>query len=238
MSQKENKNIRNLLSDKFQEFLDKLQRLQTVAFEKKEGDGHLERMIDDAKKSLDDVLESFVERKNLFKQSIAQKTQLRKWKIGVLKTLFPLRLKHFISIPFIYVIVFPTIIFHIVLEIYHHITFRLYNIPRVKSNEYFIHDRHSLPYLNLIEKFNCFYCSYFNNLIRYAAEIAGRTERYWCPIKHAERIKQHHSQYPKFMGYLEAQDFREKLSKLRDFSDLRENNSQECDFVKKQLNRK
>jgi len=226
MSQKENKNIKNILSDKFQEFLDKLQHLQAVASEKKDGDGRLERMIDDAKKSLDDVLESLVERKNLFKQAIAQKTQLQKWRISISKTLFPLKLKHFISIPFIYSMVIPTLLFHIALEIYHYITFRLYNIPRVNSKEYFVYDRHSLPYLNLIEKFNCFYCSYFNNLIRYTAEIAGRTERYWCPIKHAERIKNHHSQYPKFMGYLEAQDFREKLSGLRDFSDIRKNDSQ------------
>lgn len=34
-----------------------------------------------------------------------------------------------------------------------------------------------------MEKVNCVYCSYFNGLMSYLREIAGRTEQYWCPIR-------------------------------------------------------
>ena len=51
----------------------------------------------------------------------------------------------------------------------------------------------------------------------YATEIAGRTERYWCPIKHAKRLKQPHSQYGNFVEYLDAKSYRKNLENLRCF---------------------
>ena len=62
-------------------------------------------------------------------------------------------------------------------------------------------DRRKLAYLNSIEKFNCVYCEYVNGLIAYVQEIAGRTEQYWCPIKHAMRVKSMHSRYRHFLDY-------------------------------------
>lgn len=82
-------------------------------------------------------------------------------------------------------------------------------------------DRQYLHYLNLIEKMNCAYCSYVNGLIAYIQEIGARTEQFWCPIKHAKRIKTLHSRYRKFAGYGDAETYRSKIEKIRhDFKDL------------------
>lgn len=77
----------------------------------------------------------------------------------------------------------------------HFICFPVDGIPKVKRDQYVIFDRQSLRYLNVIEKLNCTYCSYFNGLIVYVQEIAARTEQYWCPIKHARRIVAMRSRY-------------------------------------------
>ena len=124
--------------------------------------------------------------------------------------------------------IIPGLFFHLGLEIYHQVCFRLYGIPRVKPGDYFIYNRRLLPYLNWIEKLNCFYCSYFNNLLQYAIEISGRTERYWCPIKYATKINQTHSQYDKFVDYLDAENFRGKWQNLRDFSDIEQVDTKQC----------
>lgn len=166
---------------------------------------------------------------NIFTELKKKRGQLKRWKISSLKTFFPISLPHLISVPFIYGMIVPAVIFHIGLEIYHLVAFGLYNIPRVRARDYFVYDRGKLPYLNWFEKFNCLYCSYFNNLMRYATEIAGRTERYWCPIKHATRLQKTHSQYNKFVEYLDAEDFRKKWEELRDFSDVEPRKQDDAD---------
>ena len=108
---------------------------------------------------------------------------------------------------------------HVMLEIYHQVSFRLYRIPRVKASEYFIFDRKKLPYLNWFEKFNCFYCSYYNCLISYMREISGRTERFWCPIKHSKRMPDEHKHYDLFADYDDAENFRKNWEKLRKFEE-------------------
>jgi len=75
--------------------------------------------------------------------------------------------------------------------------------------------RHYLPYLNLIEKINCVYCGYGNGLIEYAREVIGRTEKYWCPIKHARRTPDPHRHVEKFFDYGDARAWKDDLSKLR-----------------------
>lgn len=130
--------------------------------------------------------------------------------------------RYIISMPFIYGVFIPSVIFHLCLELYQQICFRLYKIPLVDSKEYFIYDRTLLSFLNPLEKINCLYCSYVNNLIRYSTEIGGRTERYWCPIKYYRRISNTHSQYSKFISGKEKEDLRDKWEELRDFSDLEE----------------
>ena len=78
-----------------------------------------------------------------------------------------------------------------------------------------VFDREDLPYLNAIEKFNCFYCSYGNGVAAYTREVAARTEQYWCPIKHARRIKAAHDRYPLFFDHGDAEAFRQGLNRLR-----------------------
>ncbi|MBT7703262.1 hypothetical protein HN748_03440, partial [Candidatus Peregrinibacteria bacterium] len=157
---------------------------------------------------------------NIKKELEAKRVKLKSWKLSWVKTFFPISFKYLLSAPFIYGMIIPGVIFHFGLEIYHQICFRVYGIPRVKAKDYFVYDRHLLPYLNWFEKLNCIYCSYFNNLLRYATEISGRTERFWCPVKHATHLTKPHSQYGKFANYLDAKDFREKWEGLRDFSDI------------------
>lgn len=184
---------------------------------------NFEQISDEIKKSFDDFIDVINKRKNYFNQIKSRRKELIKHRISFLRSLFPIKLRKLLSVPFIYGMVVPSLIFHICIETYHQVCFRLYGIPLVKWEEYFIIDRHLLPHLNWFEKFNCVYCSYVNNLIRYSAEIAGRTERYWCPIKHARRIKNAHSQYPRFVDYADGENLRKRWKELRDFSDVNSN---------------
>ena len=98
---------------------------------------------------------------------------------------------------------------------YQWLCFPLYRIPRVRRRDYFIFDRNSLAYLNIIEKVNCTYCAYASGLTRYVMEIAGRTEQYWCPIKHARRVLEAHSRYEHFVDFGDAEAYRAELDTLR-----------------------
>lgn len=214
------------------ELLERLQKTQDNLRANKElGLKHLEELGEEMSSAFNKAKSSLDFKINIFEELKKNRPKLKLWKISWLKTIFPINLVYLFSMPFIYGMIIPGLIFHTGLEIYHQICFRLYGIPLVKPGDYFIYDRHLLPYLNWFEKLNCIYCSYFNNLLRYATEISGRTERYWCPIKYAHRVNNTHSQYPKFVGYLDAQDFREKWEGLRDFSDL-EPEKEKCDFKK------
>ena len=129
--------------------------------------------------------------------------------------------KYLLSMPFIYGMIVPSIFLHLCAEIYQQVCFRLYGIPRVSGKEYFVNDRQLLSMLNPIERFNCIYCSYVNNLFRFCTEIGARTERYWCPIKYYRRVENPHSQYDKFIeGEETKKKVYEKWEELREFSDL------------------
>ncbi len=216
-----------------QRLLEKLQHIQNKIKEKGEGLRHVEKLAQEAKKAFDEAIETLMERKNFFQEVKVNKHYFKQWKIGFFKTVFPLKLRHLVSIPFIYVLIFPVLFLHITLEVYHQICFRLYRIPRVDPREFFIYDRHLLPYLNWFEKINCIFCSYVNNVFGYAVEIGARTERYWCPIKYARKINMTHSQYPKFVDYLDAKNFRKERNRLRDFSDVKEIDKKRAEELKK-----
>ena len=208
------------MKDTFSNLVKKLEEAKKALQEKKEvGVQRLQQLSDDLKKSFDEKTEALAQKRDLIKEAISKKLEFKKNKISILKTLFPPKLRHLLSAPLIYMMIIPALIMHIFLEVFHQICFRLYAIPRVKPRDHFVIDRHLLGYLNWLEKANCFYCSYFNGLMSYGREIAGRTERYWCPIKHARRIAAPHSEYEKFSEYLDAKNFRENWKKLRDFSD-------------------
>ena len=88
-------------------------------------------------------------------------------------------------------------------------------MPRVRRADHLVFDRAELPYLNAIEKFNCFYCSYGNSVAAYLREVAARTEQYGCPIKHARRMPGGHDRYPRFFEFGDARAYREGLERLR-----------------------
>ena len=46
-------------------------------------------------------------------------------------------------------------------------------------------------------------------------EIAARTEQYWCPIKHAIRVRASHERYRRFLEYGDARAYRDELAELR-----------------------
>ena len=95
--------------------------------------------------------------------------------------------------------------------VYQAVCFPVYGIAKVRRGDYLIFDRYHLGYLNALEKLNCGYCSYANGLLSYVREIAGRTEQYWCPIKHARRVIGAHSHYAQFHDFGDAAAFRVPL---------------------------
>lgn len=70
------------------------------------------------------------------------------------------------------------------MEFYHRFDFTLYGIPLIDRKKYIKIDRYKLEYLGTWDKVNCAYCGYVNGVLRYAVEIAAKTEQYWCGIKH------------------------------------------------------
>ena len=98
---------------------------------------------------------------------------------------FKARIYRFLSTPFILGLAIPILILDLLIEIYHRICFFLYGIEYVKRNNYVrVWDRGKLGYLNPLQKIFCVYCGYVNGVFPYWSEIASRTERYWCGIKH------------------------------------------------------
>ena len=128
-----------------------------------------------------------------------------------------------LSAPVIWSCLIPALLLDLAVTIYQWVCFPIYHIPKVRRDDYLVIDRHALTYLNAIEKLNCVYCGYVNGLIAYVQEIGGRTEQYWCPIKHARKIRTLHSRYAKFVEFGDAETYRASLAKIRaDFDDLKE----------------
>jgi len=126
-----------------------------------------------------------------------------------------------LTTPMIWFCVFPVVFLDLVITIYQTICFPVYGIPKVRRSDFILFDRHRLAYLNLIEKLNCQYCAYANGIFAYTTEVAARTEQYWCPIKHALRMKGVHSRYQYFFDYGDAEGYRRGIEKVRrDFTDL------------------
>ena len=121
-----------------------------------------------------------------------------------------------LSAPVIYSLVVPIALVDLWVMAYQAICFPIYKIPKVRRRDYLIFDRHHLAYLNVIEKFNCAYCSYANGAVAFVREVASRTEVYWCPIKHARRVLGPHPHYQGFADFGDVQGFRDKLKAMKD----------------------
>lgn len=117
--------------------------------------------------------------------------------------------------PIIYSLLLPFALLDLWVTLYQWVCFPIYGMPRVPRGRYFAIDRHTLAYLNGIEKLHCTFCSYANGVIAYVREVAGCTEQYWCPIKHARVIPTPHQRYHAFVDYGDAQGYREDLPALR-----------------------
>jgi hypothetical protein len=141
--------------------------------------------------------------------------QQRRLKAGLVSYLLDAHPLNILTAPVIYCGFLPFVVLDLFFTLYLAICFPIYGIPKVRRADYFQFDRQDLPYLNVIEKFNCFYCSYANGLASYAREIAARTEQYWCPIKHARRIRAAHDRYPRFFEYGDAESYKKGLERLR-----------------------
>jgi hypothetical protein len=125
------------------------------------------------------------------------------------------RPQNLITGPLIYGMAVPMAILDGFITLYQALCFPIYGIAKVNRGDYIVFDRHQLGYLNFIERFHCEYCAYANGLIAYAAEIVGRTEQYFCPIKHARKILGVHSHYANFLAYGDSTDFHARLEAFR-----------------------
>ncbi len=172
-------------------------------------------------KTLQDELENeYRKARDDFAQKRAQLaedllSQQRRYKLGLFGFLRRTRPLVALTAPLIYAGWIPFLLMDLFVTLYQSVCFPIYRIPRVRRADYLVFDRTDLPYLNLIEKFNCFYCSYGNGIAAYTREVAARTEQYWCPIKHARRIQAAHDRYPTFFDHGDAEAFRQGLERLR-----------------------
>ena len=121
-----------------------------------------------------------------------------------------------LTAPIIYSMVVPISLLDASFSIYQLLCFPLYGISRVRRSVYIVIDRQRLAYLNSIEKLNCVYCGYANGVLAYVREIAGRTEQYWCPIRHAKPVRAPHAHYREFVEYGDAEGYHRRLPMLRE----------------------
>lgn len=196
------------MDTKIQEILDKMRVLEY-------------ELIAELQKKEKEFFYEVTEKKIKFQQEI--KARHRLLVLGIGRFLRESDFLVIISAPIIYFCFVPAVFLDLVMEIYQAVCFPIYRIPKVVRSDYIVLDHHYLRYLNTIEKINCAYCSYFNGLIGYVREIAARTEQYWCPIKHARKIRSIHSRYKHFLDFGDAEGYRKELEEVRrSFDDLQE----------------
>lgn len=188
----------------------------------------MERSKEDIRKTIKaleqqvDIMLSEAQKKFKYKlehdKAVFEKSAIERHKIikqAVHRTIFDARIRNLVAAPFIYAVIFPFILLDGFVSLYQAICFRLWDIPRVARKDYIIIDRHRLPYLNVLQKLNCVYCGYANGLVGYVAEVSSRTEQYWCPIKHALRVKQPHLHYYDFIDYGDYENLLARIRELR-----------------------
>lgn len=120
-----------------------------------------------------------------------------------------------LAAPVIYSMIVPIALLDAWITLYQWLCFPLFGIRKVTRREYIVVDRHKLAYLNGIEKLNCLYCGYANGVFAYVREITGRTEAYWCPIRHGRRTRDAHAYYDSFAAYGDATGYKRRLPALR-----------------------
>lgn len=143
------------------------------------------------------------------------KREHRVLRLGLLRFFGNTRLLVALTAPVIYSLIVPFVILDLFVTVFHAVCFPVYGIAKVRRADHFVIDRHLLAYLNPMEKLNCLYCSYGNGLISYVREIAARTEKYWCPIKHSRTTTDPHALHGAFLDYGDAQAWRDHQDQRR-----------------------
>jgi len=171
----------------------------------------LERKLETQRSELQYRME---EKRAVFEESVLR--QHRAIRTGVLTFLRGSPLAALVVAPAVYGLILPLLLLDLGVYVFQLVCFTAWGMERVRRADYVIVDRHRLAYLNGIEKLNCAYCGYANGVIAYAREVASRSEQYWCPIKHALRLRSPHQRYRHFVNYGDAQGFRDQLDALRE----------------------
>lgn len=191
---------RTSMNPKISELLDRIHEIE-------------EEMEGELKRRRAELHADFENRRIRFEQEVLR--QQRRFKNGLFKYLREAELRNVVTVPIIYPVFFVLLLVDLAVTGYQFVCFPLYRIPRVRRRDYLVFDRSMLAYLNVIEKFNCAYCSYANGLAAFVKEVIGRTELYWCPIKHARRALNAHPYYSGFADYGDAEGYRRELNAMR-----------------------
>jgi hypothetical protein len=139
----------------------------------------------------------------------------RRQRIGLWRYISHANAATALTAPVVYSVLLPFVVLDLWVTVYQAICFRAWGVKLVRRRDFFVVDRHKLPYLNGLERLNCLYCTYANGVVAYAREIAARTEQYWCPIRHARRLRGVHERYDLFVPYGDAASYRTRLDRLR-----------------------
>ena len=178
------------------------------------------QLVQEMQKKQDEYLYRIIRKKVRFQREVRKQHKLLVLRIR--QYLRESDIATILTAPVIWFGLLPAVFMDLFISFYQWACFPVYGIPKVQRSDYIVLDRHYLSYLNGIEKFNCAYCGYFNGLAGYVREVVARTEQYWCPIKHARRVKAIHSRYRKFFEYGDAKGYRENIETVRrDFKDIK-----------------
>lgn len=150
-------------------------------------------------------------------------SEIKRPNAGRLSSLLGNRPLNLITGPIIYSMIIPLLIFDIFISFYHSTCFSVYRIKKVSRKDYIVFDRHALQYLNIVEKFHCTYCAYAVGLIAYGGEIVARTEAYFCPIKHEQKIAGSHSRYAHFIEYGDSNEIESRVEAFRSALEVTDN---------------
>jgi len=183
-----------------------------------------EKLLTRIRELQDELEEEFARRRAAFRYEFENgrvvfeaevRRRHREMRVRLLTFLRQTRPMTVITAPVIYSLIVPFVLLDLFVTLYQVFCFPVYGIDRVRRADFIRVDRHHLAYLNVVQKLNCVYCGYCNGLIGYVQEVAGRTEAYWCPIKHAARVGAHHAYYAQFVDYGDAEGFEPGLEASR-----------------------
>ena len=191
----------NDMNDNLEEILNEIKELEN-------------RIAEEIQKKKEKLKYKIVKRRIVFEKDAVRLH--KKLKISLPRYIFTGRILSYLIAPFIYSMIVPAFILDAFITVYQFICLPAYGVPHLKRSDYIFLDRYYLKYLNLLERMNCAYCGYFIGLIDYVREVSSITEQYWCPIKHAQKLKATHPRYPNFLDYGNGEDYKEGLKKLRD----------------------